>query len=131
MFQTQEITKNSDSLIELLTAQCADLEKLLTLAREETLAAEGDGNPGANWLDARWPGKIPHRLLTWTGFDATAFHDCHITGPTEPARYSSSFTRSAFHAASTGATMRQHSSTSSPRTDSVGSPERMPASTSP
>lgn len=41
MFQTQEITKNSDSLIELLTAQCADLEKLLTLAREETLAAEG------------------------------------------------------------------------------------------
>ncbi len=41
MFQTEEITTKSDSLIELLTAQCADLEKLLTLAREETLAAEG------------------------------------------------------------------------------------------
>jgi len=41
MFQSEEITTKSDSLIELLTAQCADLEKLLTLAREETLAAEG------------------------------------------------------------------------------------------
>ena len=40
MFQTEEITNKSDSLIDLLTAQCADLENLLTLAREETLAAE-------------------------------------------------------------------------------------------
>lgn len=40
MFQSEEITKKSDSIIELLTAQCADLEKLLSLAREETLAAE-------------------------------------------------------------------------------------------
>lgn len=40
MFHSEEITHKSDSLIELLTAQCADLEKLLNLAREETLAAE-------------------------------------------------------------------------------------------
>lgn len=32
--------ENSDSLIGLLTAQCADLEKLLLLAREETEAAK-------------------------------------------------------------------------------------------
>lgn len=35
-----DVVKNSDSLIELLGAQCSDLEKLLTLAREETLAAQ-------------------------------------------------------------------------------------------
>lgn len=40
MFQPEEIADKSNSLIELLTAQCADMEKLLTLAREETLAAE-------------------------------------------------------------------------------------------
>lgn len=34
------IEKQSDSLIELLTAQCADLENLLSLAREETTAAK-------------------------------------------------------------------------------------------
>lgn len=32
--------ENSDTLIGLLTAQCADLEKLLMLAREETAAAQ-------------------------------------------------------------------------------------------
>ncbi|MEZ5425385.1 MAG: hypothetical protein R2747_03890 [Pyrinomonadaceae bacterium] len=41
MLNQKKIEQNSDSLIELLTAQCADLEKLLQLAREETLAAEG------------------------------------------------------------------------------------------
>lgn len=40
MFHSEQIINNSDSIIELLTAQCADLEKLLNLAREETLAAE-------------------------------------------------------------------------------------------
>lgn len=35
-----KVVENSDSLIEILAAQCADLEKLLSLAREETLAAE-------------------------------------------------------------------------------------------
>lgn len=41
MASPDKIKKQSDSLIELLTAQCADLEKLLSLAREETVAAEG------------------------------------------------------------------------------------------
>ena len=34
------ITQESDSIINLLAAQCADLEKLLLLARQETVAAE-------------------------------------------------------------------------------------------
>ncbi len=41
MASPEKIQKQSDSLIELLTAQCTDLEKLLSLAREETAAAEG------------------------------------------------------------------------------------------
>jgi flagellar biosynthesis/type III secretory pathway chaperone len=40
MISSENIQKNSDSLINLLAAQCADLEKLFQLAREETLAAE-------------------------------------------------------------------------------------------
>jgi ABC-type Fe2+-enterobactin transport system substrate-binding protein len=40
MLNTEEINKKSDTLIELLTAQCADLEKLLSLAKQETLAAK-------------------------------------------------------------------------------------------
>lgn len=40
MLIPEEIAKQSDSLIELLTEQCSDLEKLLSLAREETLAAK-------------------------------------------------------------------------------------------
>lgn len=40
MNQTQAISEQSDSLIGLLTDQCADLERLLALAREETTAAE-------------------------------------------------------------------------------------------
>lgn len=40
MISHDNLKKNSDSLIELLAAQCSDLEKLLLLAREETLAAE-------------------------------------------------------------------------------------------
>ncbi len=36
----QDVIQNSDSLIELLGAQCSDLEKLLALAREETQAAQ-------------------------------------------------------------------------------------------
>ena len=43
MASPEKIQKQSDSLIELLTAQCADLEKLLSLAREETVAA-GSGD---------------------------------------------------------------------------------------
>ncbi|MBS1792369.1 MAG: hypothetical protein JSS81_00865 [Acidobacteria bacterium] len=40
MNESPNIIENSDSLIDLLTAQCADLEKLLALAREETAAAQ-------------------------------------------------------------------------------------------
>jgi len=40
MNDSDNIKDSSDSLIGLLTAQCADLEKLLLLAREETLAAQ-------------------------------------------------------------------------------------------
>ena len=40
MDSSNKLIKNSDSLIELLAAQCSDLEKLLALAREETLAAQ-------------------------------------------------------------------------------------------
>lgn len=40
MISSETINEKSDSLIELLTAQCGDLEKLLALARQETRAAE-------------------------------------------------------------------------------------------
>ena len=40
MQSLNKITEKSDSLIELLTDQCADLEKLLALARQEKIAAE-------------------------------------------------------------------------------------------
>ena len=36
----EKIAESSDTLIGLLTAQCADLEELLSLARAETAAAE-------------------------------------------------------------------------------------------
>lgn len=40
MASSENLVKNSDSLIELLAAQCSDLEKLLALAKEETVAAK-------------------------------------------------------------------------------------------
>lgn len=40
MFRQQDIKQHSDALIDLLAAQCGDLEKLLSLAREETAAVE-------------------------------------------------------------------------------------------
>ena len=43
MSRSEKIKNNSDSLIELLTAQCTDLEELLSLARQETEAAK-NGN---------------------------------------------------------------------------------------
>ena len=36
---SENLVKNSDSLIELLAAQCSDLERLLALAKDETEAA--------------------------------------------------------------------------------------------
>jgi len=40
MSSPNELVKNSDTLVELLAAQCTELEKLLALAREETEAAQ-------------------------------------------------------------------------------------------
>lgn len=40
MASSENLVKNSDSLVELLAAQCSDLEKLLSLAKEETVAAK-------------------------------------------------------------------------------------------
>lgn len=40
MNDSENLKDRSDSLIGLLTSQCVDLEKLLSLAREETLAAQ-------------------------------------------------------------------------------------------
>ena len=40
MASFDNLAKNSDSLMDLLGAQCSDLEKLLALAREETAAAQ-------------------------------------------------------------------------------------------
>lgn len=40
MATPETVIKNSDSLIELLGAQCVELENLLALAREETRAAQ-------------------------------------------------------------------------------------------
>ncbi|MEQ1645197.1 MAG: hypothetical protein ABL959_17235, partial [Pyrinomonadaceae bacterium] len=40
MAASETVKRNSDSLIELLGAQCSDLEQLLALAREETIAAQ-------------------------------------------------------------------------------------------
>ena len=40
MATSEKIVKNSDTLVELLAEQCSDLEKLLSLAKEETVAAK-------------------------------------------------------------------------------------------
>lgn len=40
MATADRVMENSDSLIELLGAQCSDLEQLLALARQETAAAQ-------------------------------------------------------------------------------------------
>lgn len=40
MASQETVKTHSDSLIELLGAQCSDLEQLLALARQETLAAQ-------------------------------------------------------------------------------------------
>lgn len=64
MASSKEIIKKSDSLIDLLTAQCGDLEKLLTLAREETLAVQnGNFDDVLNIVSER--AAISHRLETF------------------------------------------------------------------
>ena len=48
------LDQNADSLINLLTAQCADLEKFLLLAREATrLAGEGDFEKTLQLMETR------------------------------------------------------------------------------
>jgi flagellar biosynthesis/type III secretory pathway chaperone len=61
---SDNIIKNSDSLIELLGAQCSDLEKLLELAREETIAAE-EGKFLKIWDIVSERAKIGKRLETY------------------------------------------------------------------
>lgn len=58
------LTENSDSLIALLGAQCTDLEKLLLLAREETLAAQ-EGKFLRIWEIVSERASIGQRLETF------------------------------------------------------------------
>lgn len=64
MHLTNAIAKNSDSLIDLLGAQCSDLEKLLGLAREESQAAE-DAKFLRIWEIVSERAKIAERLETY------------------------------------------------------------------
>lgn len=64
MTQNQAIPEQSDSLIGLLTDQCADLERLLSLAREETVAAEL-GNFGTLLNISNERAEIGKRLETF------------------------------------------------------------------
>ncbi len=64
MFNSGQIADKSDSLIELLAAQCVDLEKLLSLARLETAAAKtGDFTAILDIVSER--GAITARLETF------------------------------------------------------------------
>ena len=58
------LVNNSDTLVELLAAQCADLENLLALAREETIAAR-EGRFTRIWDIVSERGKIGRRLETF------------------------------------------------------------------
>lgn len=64
MLNSDKIEQQSDSLIDLLTAQCTDLEKLLNLAREETLAVR-HGNFGRMLEIVSERDKIGQRLETF------------------------------------------------------------------
>lgn len=64
MTQNQAIPEQSDSLIGLLTDQCVDLERLLSLAREETVAAEL-GNFGTLLNISNERAEIGKRLETF------------------------------------------------------------------
>lgn len=61
MNSSKKIMEKSDSLIKLLTDQCADLEKLLALARQEKFAAEsGEFEEVFNIVSERM--KVSNRL---------------------------------------------------------------------
>jgi flagellar biosynthesis/type III secretory pathway chaperone len=64
MKSTDNLAKNSDSLIDLLGAQCSDLEKLLALARDEAHAAE-DGKFLRIWEIVTERATIAERLETY------------------------------------------------------------------
>lgn len=64
MSASENLTKNADSLVGLLTAQCSDLERLLALAKEETVAAE-EGRFTRIWDIVSERSKIGKRLETY------------------------------------------------------------------
>lgn len=64
MTQNKAVSEQSDSLIGLLIDQCADLERLLSLAREETVAAEL-GNFGTLLNISNERAEIGKRLETF------------------------------------------------------------------
>lgn len=64
MATSETVKRNSDSLIELLGAQCSDLEQLLALAREETLAAQ-QGKFSKIWDIVSERATIGKRLETY------------------------------------------------------------------
>lgn len=57
----QRITTQSDSIMALLAAQCADLEVLLTLAHRETTAAENNDFAEVMYV-VEERGRLGHRL---------------------------------------------------------------------
>lgn len=64
MGASENLVKNSDSLVELLAAQCSDLERLLSLAKEETAAAR-DGKFTRIWDIVSERSSIGKRLETF------------------------------------------------------------------
>ena len=64
MATSDKLKNNSDSLIDLLGAQCSDLEQLLALAREETAAAQ-DGKFLKVWDIVSERAAIGKRLETY------------------------------------------------------------------
>lgn len=64
MASSDNLLNNSDTLVGLLTAQCTDLEKLLSLAKEETVAAE-EGKFTRIWDIVSERGTIGKRLETY------------------------------------------------------------------
>jgi hypothetical protein len=60
----ENLAKNSDSLVQLLAEQCTDLEKLLSLAKEETVAAK-EGRFTRVWDIVSERNAIGRRLETF------------------------------------------------------------------
>jgi len=91
------------------------------------------GSIGPKILNA-WRWVAPHHRVGECANPVTMVHGhvvLQLAGPREPAGYSSSGTRLSRKASSTGVTIRQHCSATSPRTDRTGSPSISEAITSP